>query len=119
MADPLAERIAEHHLVATFEEGQVYWDVRCPYDLAESSRPCWPHQENGEPEPVERSNFCNYREWVENSECIEIHGELVLRINHVVWDGGSPMFHAYILNEQKEPRLLPEPPYEETVGDYI
>jgi len=56
----------EHSLVmAAHERWGITWELRCPFDVADESRPCWPHYENGEPFTAKEAApiGCNWGEW--------------------------------------------------------
>lgn len=59
---------APSHRVRLVIDQGAYPHIECPYDPADESRPCWPHDESGEPLSVEQAtkDGCVYVDWLDN-----------------------------------------------------
>jgi len=80
-----------HEWSAEIDDGHLYLHVTCPYDLADTLRPCWPYDFDGTPQAAPQE-LCTYESWVENLTADEIiHGNVVLPLvgARVEWPGDS------------------------------
>ena len=58
---------AEHKVTLTAEDGYgVEWRFVCGYDPDDTSRPCWPREDDGTRTPG--ATFCNWQAWWENDD---------------------------------------------------
>lgn len=81
----------EHVVTLLLEEGSVYPTLACPYEPADTTRPCWPHDENGEPYDAERGtrDGCVYRDWMEEigGEALAHPTTLTFVLREAAWRG--------------------------------
>jgi hypothetical protein len=78
----------------TFEWAGDWMEVSmtCPHDPADTTRPCWPYNEQGEPEPAPQK-FCNWREWLDGDGPELIAPMLIATVPiDGMWDGDSYRF---------------------------
>lgn len=80
----------EHRYTLVVVDEYVTLEVVCPYRPSDESRPCWPHGEDGEPDPAPRLD-CTYESWVDGIGRDVLHGEwrfdLPAEWEWSAWDG--------------------------------
>jgi hypothetical protein len=68
-----------HQLLVTVHGEDVYLAVRCPFDMADTERPCWPYRtldvDEPEPEPVPQG-ICTYTQWIDECGSDLLHGRV-------------------------------------------
>lgn len=96
--------MSTHRVRLVIDQG-VYPFVECPFDAADESRPCWPHDESGEPLSAEQGakDGCVYVDWMENDgiDCFSNSVTVTFELAAAVWSGdgfdfefGDPMPNA-------------------------
>lgn len=56
----------QHTVVMTADRRSgPMWDLYCPFENTDETRPCWPSDETGEPDPTEMgvATGCVYAQW--------------------------------------------------------
>lgn len=86
---------AERHTMRVcIDDGFLSFNVRCPYDRTDRSRPCWPWDlDRDEPEPLpEPQQNCTYLDWSENLSPEDyLHGDWFVDVGVIwEWNDGSP-----------------------------
>jgi hypothetical protein len=55
----------QHTATIDIDDGTLGIIIKCPYDLTDESRPCWPTDEDGAKDPAPQP-FCNWSDWCDN-----------------------------------------------------
>ena len=61
-----------HTMLVEIMDGMLYLRVKCPYDLADETRPCWALDVDGSLLPAPQP--CNYHDWCDNLSPDELLG---------------------------------------------
>lgn len=84
------ETTGEHTVKVLLDQGGVYPTMECGFDPADRLRPCWPHDENGEPfsDEAGAKSGCVYFDWMGEigGESIVNEVELRFRLGSAVWN---------------------------------
>lgn len=65
MSDTDNKQGAGHTITLSADAGGMRWDVQCPFDVEDESRPCWPCTNESERMTLAEAQVygCNYEEW--------------------------------------------------------
>lgn len=90
----VSTNVDTHRFLVVISDGFVNLKVACPYDMADTSRPCWPHHDEDDgaapDDDTPEAHFCTYASWVDNESLEDLlHGEwaMLLEGAQVRWDG--------------------------------
>lgn len=87
MAETKAHTVRFH-----IHDGLPEWRMRCPFALGDTTRPCWPHEEDDTKSLV--GDCCTYVSWFENCDVLDVVNDASLVEWAVAphWDEGEPSF---------------------------
>lgn len=80
----------DHTVTVVIEQDGYHPSIECTFDPADTKRPCWPHNENGEPFDADEGAKagCVYIDWMGElgSESIVNEVALRFRLGSAVWN---------------------------------